>query len=98
MSDTNLLSPRRQSLSSFERCYAVALQRRQHGGVQFILRTGNPLQPLRTTSRPPSISSPLFRMLVLDLAAARSAPWRVSANLGLARLYHKVIFLFARGV
>lgn len=54
MSDTDLLSPRRQRLSSFERCYAVALQRREHGGVQFILRTGNPLQPLRTTSRPPS--------------------------------------------
>lgn len=54
MSDTDLLSLRRHHLSSFERCYAVALRRREVGGVQFILRTGNPLQPLLTTSRPPS--------------------------------------------
>ena len=54
MPDNDLLSPRRQQLSSFERCYAVALQRRRYGGAQFIPRTGNPLQLLRTTSRPPS--------------------------------------------
>lgn len=54
MSDAENLSPRRQLLSSFDRCYAVGVQRRRHSGVsQFILRTGNPLQPFRTTSRAP---------------------------------------------
>lgn len=51
---SSLLSPRRQQLSSFEHSYAVALQRRRHSGVsQFILRTCDPLQPFRTTSRAP---------------------------------------------
>lgn len=54
MSDFDHLSPRRQLLSSFDRCYAVGVQKRRHGGVsQLILRTGNPLQPFRTTSRAP---------------------------------------------
>lgn len=49
------LSPRRQQLSSFENSYAVALQRRRQSGVsQFILRTSDPLQPFRTTSRAPN--------------------------------------------
>jgi hypothetical protein len=48
------LSSRRQLLSSFDHCYAVGLQRRRHSGTsQFILRTSNPLQPFRTTSRAP---------------------------------------------
>lgn len=51
---SSLLSPRRQQLSSFEHSYAVALQRRRQSGVsQFILRTDNPLQLYRTTSRAP---------------------------------------------
>lgn len=54
MSKSDHLSPRRQQLSSFDRCYAVGIQKRRHSGVnQFILRTGNPLQPFRTTSQVP---------------------------------------------
>lgn len=54
MSNSEHLSPRRQLLSSFDRCYAVGIQRRRHSGAnQFILRTDNPLQPFRTTSRAP---------------------------------------------
>lgn len=54
MSDTEHFSPRRQEISSFDRCYAVGVQRRRHSGViQLILRTGNPLRPFRTTSRAP---------------------------------------------
>lgn len=50
-----LLSPRRRQLASFEHAYAVALQiRRQSGVRQFILCTGDPLQPYRTTSRAPA--------------------------------------------
>lgn len=49
-----LLSPRRQRLASFENAYAVALRKRcQSGRSQFILRTANPVQPFRTTSRAP---------------------------------------------
>lgn len=49
-----LLSPRRQRLASFEHAYAVALRKRgQSGRSHFIVRTGNPVQPFRTTSRAP---------------------------------------------
>ena len=48
------LSPRRAQLAGFEHAYAVALQRRRHSGVcQFIIETGNPMQPFRTSSRTP---------------------------------------------
>lgn len=48
------LSPRRARLASFEHAYAVAAQRRRVSGrLQFIVSTGNPLQPFRTTSRAP---------------------------------------------
>lgn len=51
---TPILSARRHKLASFEHAYAVALRRRGHSGrCQFILRTGNPVQPFRTTSQAP---------------------------------------------
>jgi len=49
-----LLSPRRAQLAGFSNSYAVALRLRHESGMpQFIVRTGNPLQPFRTTSRAP---------------------------------------------
>ena len=55
MFDTDTLSPRRQELSSFERCYKVGIQeRRQSGRHQYVVRTGDPLRPFRTTGRMPS--------------------------------------------
>lgn len=55
MYDTDHLSPRRRELTSFERCYQVGVQERRHSGRhQYILRTGDPLRPFRTTSRLPS--------------------------------------------
>lgn len=54
MANSEPLSPRRQWLTSFERCYAVAIQRRHSSGhAQLILRTGRPLQPFRITGRAP---------------------------------------------
>jgi hypothetical protein len=45
------LSPRRSELASFEHAYAVAVQIRQRSGVdQFVVETGDPIQPYRTTS------------------------------------------------
>ena len=59
------LSPRRGELTSFDRAYNVALcARRQTGLRQFIVRTGNPLQPIRTTSLAPHIDE-----IVLALVA-----------------------------
>ena len=49
------LSICRARLASFEHAYAVAVQRKTHGGRdQFILATGDAVQPYRITSRRPS--------------------------------------------
>lgn len=49
-----MLSPRRAQLASFANCYVLALRLRQESGVpHIIVRTGNPFQPFRTTSRAP---------------------------------------------
>ncbi len=45
------LSPRRARLASFEHAYALALRiRADTGGVQLIVRTGDPLQPFRVVA------------------------------------------------
>ncbi|WP_288806592.1 hypothetical protein [uncultured Novosphingobium sp.] len=44
------LSAHRQRLASFEHAYAVAVQLREATGAdQFVVRTGNPLQPYRVS-------------------------------------------------
>lgn len=64
MSDLDHLSPRRLQLSSFEHSYAVAVQRCRHSGVrQYILQTSDPLQPFRTTSRPPAKSESILALV-----------------------------------
>jgi hypothetical protein len=48
------LSARRERLASFENAYAVAVQLRETTGVnQFVVRTGNPVQPFRVSRREP---------------------------------------------
>jgi hypothetical protein len=48
------LSPLRARLASFEHAYVIAARlRRQTGCDQFIVRTLNPLQPVRVTTVPP---------------------------------------------
>lgn len=48
------LSPRRHKLCSMEHAYRIAVQRRRSSGRdQFIVSTGDPVQPFRTTSRRP---------------------------------------------
>ena len=62
-SESDQLSPRRACLASFEHAYAVAVQRRRTSGrLQFVVSTGNSLQPFRTTSQTPR---PYERMLAL---------------------------------
>lgn len=49
------LSPLRHRLTTFERCYAVAIHMRRETHVdQFVIRTGIPLQPFRVTARRPT--------------------------------------------
>lgn len=48
------LSPLRSKLAGFENCYKVALRRRTVSGRdQFVVRTGNPIQPFRVTTQRP---------------------------------------------
>ncbi|MBB3957698.1 hypothetical protein GGR38_004673 [Novosphingobium sediminicola] len=52
-------------LASFERCYAVAVQRRhQSGYIQLILLTGSPLQPYRITGRAPGRNERIVAIIV----------------------------------
>lgn len=53
--DPPRLSPRRAQLASFEHAYAVAVQMRERSGVdQFVIRTGDPEQPVRITTELPT--------------------------------------------
>lgn len=57
------LSPRRHKLCSMEHAYRLAVQRRRNSGRdQFVVSTGDPVQPFRTTSRLPK---PAERLLAL---------------------------------
>ena len=48
------LSTHRNHLASFENAYAVAVQLRETTGIdQFIVRTVNPIQPIRVSRRRP---------------------------------------------
>jgi hypothetical protein len=59
------LSSHRAILASFENAYLVALRlRRETGRAQFILRTGNPMQPFRTTANPPMSNETLLALIV----------------------------------
>jgi hypothetical protein len=58
------LSPLRAELTSFERCYAVAIQQRAASGrIQFIVRTGDAFRPFRVSSRPPGGSEQLTTLV-----------------------------------
>lgn len=48
------LSPLRGKLASPENAYAVAVQLRAAGGTeQFVVSTGDPMQPFRVSGEPP---------------------------------------------
>ena len=51
------LSPLRAKLASFEHAYALAIRLRRTTGIdQYIVRTGDPLQPVRVMHQPPEPS------------------------------------------
>lgn len=59
------LSPLRTRLASFEHAYAVATRlRRATGCDQYVVRTGDPLQPVRVTSRRPLDDSTLVALVL----------------------------------
>jgi len=58
-------SPLRARLASFEHAYAVALRlRTQTGFDQFVVRTGDPLQPVRVTPVAPASSDQLLAQVL----------------------------------
>jgi hypothetical protein len=59
-----VLSPRRGQLASFAHAYRVAIQQRRCSGVhQFVVSTGDPLQPFRTTNGPPHRTERLLALV-----------------------------------
>jgi hypothetical protein len=60
-----LLSPLRARLASFDHAYALAIQlRRATGHDQFVIRTGDPIQPVRVTSLPPDEGDSLLTLVL----------------------------------
>ncbi len=58
------LSPRRAILCSFESAYAVAVQTRRASGVeQFVVATGDPIQPYRVTRVCPPCADAIMAMV-----------------------------------
>ncbi len=59
------ISPTRARLASFEHAYALAVQmRRATDRSHFVVRTGNPLQPVRVTDLMPRDSGALLALLL----------------------------------
>lgn len=62
--DPPRLSPRRAQLASFEHAYAVAVQLRERSGInQFVIRTGDPEQPVRIVTERPSDGEHLLALV-----------------------------------
>lgn len=60
-----LLSPLRARLASFEHAYALATRlRRSTGRDQFVICTGDPLQPVRVSSVPPEHGDSLLALVL----------------------------------
>ena len=58
------LDPRRADLASFDNAYAVAIRLRESTGVdQFIVRTGDPMQPVRVTDCRPADAATTLAMV-----------------------------------
>jgi hypothetical protein len=58
-------SPLRARLASFEHAYALALRlRRETGRDQYVVRTGDPLQPVRVVAWPPRDGSHLLAQVL----------------------------------
>lgn len=63
MSDT-ILSARRGRLASFENAYAVAVQLQEATGAnQYVIGTGNPVQPFRVSRARPSLPDAVYAMV-----------------------------------
>lgn len=61
---TQTRSSKRAILASYEHAYAVAVQKhRETGTPQFVLRTGNPLQPFRVSGASPPSRSTLMTLI-----------------------------------
>src|SRR3546814_1026046 len=62
-------SSKRAALASFDHAYAVAIRMRHATGhPQFVLRTGDPLQPFRVSSRSEEQTSELQSLMRISYA------------------------------
>jgi hypothetical protein len=60
----NSFSSRRRLLSNFDNAYAVACQLRETTGAdQFVVRTGNPLQPFRVSRHLPDNTETILALV-----------------------------------
>jgi hypothetical protein len=60
-----ILSPLRARLASFEHAYTLAIRLRQTTGEhQFVIRTGDPMQPVRVTTVAPAEADALIARVV----------------------------------
>lgn len=58
-------SAKRALLASYDRAYAVAVQmQRETGRPQFVLRTGDPLQPFRVSNSGPQRHQSLMTLIL----------------------------------
>lgn len=59
------VSPLRARLASFEHAYALATRlRRVTGDYQFVIRTGDAMQPVRVASNPPRPDEVLLALVL----------------------------------
>lgn len=59
-----MLSSARSALAGFENAYSVAIQMREATGVdQFVVRTGNPIQPYRVSRIAPCSPETLLALV-----------------------------------
>jgi hypothetical protein len=59
-----MLSSARSALAGFENAYSVAIQLRETTGVdQFVVRTGNPIQPYRVSRIAPNSPETLLALV-----------------------------------
>lgn len=57
-------SPKRAQLASFDNAYAVAIQNRESTGVdQYVVATGDPIQPFRVSRHAPTGPETMLAMV-----------------------------------
>lgn|GEM_PF-1852929 len=79
------LSPLRGKLASSENAYAVAVQLRAAGGTeQFVISTGDPMQPFRVSGEPPVGQERFLALVARGTTQRKASAFISSAAVGLS--------------